>query len=474
MTLHYPLCVDLDGTLIRCDSLFETFLKALKSTPVKAITSLRHLVQGKAAVKAALTQLVDIDVTSLPYNKKVLSYIESQHPDTEVVLVTGANQRIAERVADHLGVFDSVLASSSTINLTGATKKKVLEDKYGKGQFDYIGNEVADIPVWSSSHQAIVVTSNERFTKSVVNEFPRAKLLVDNAPSIFTWLKFARTHQWAKNLLIFIPLILDHRFFELNNLLTVVLSFLAFSLLASTTYMANDMLDLESDRQNSTKSKRALAAGLLQIEHVLLVMFGCSVMVFLLCLFLPGVFTLLLLAYLVLTVLYSFSLKKMMMMDVCVLALLHTMRLIGGTLTIQAQWSFWLLAFSMFFFLSLAIAKRVSELENVKKENKQNPASRGYRTTDIPVLNSTGIAAGYISVLVIALYINSEKVAQIYAYPEILWCICPPLLYWIGRLWLITSRGEMHEDPIIFALKDLTSVIVLGVVGLVFAAAVLA
>jgi 4-hydroxybenzoate polyprenyltransferase len=473
MTSSPPLCVDLDGTLIQCDSLHESLLKAFKQAPLRTIASLRLLFGGKAAFKDAISQLGTLDAATLPYNPDVLAYVKEQRGDREVVLVTGASRRIADSVNDHLNAFDAVLASDEHSNLTGDAKREALEARYGKGGFDYIGNEPTDLKVWSSARQASVVTTSEQFAHKVQAQFTTDKVFHVKAPTVHSWLKFARVHQWSKNLLILVPFFLDHRFSHWSDLAIIGLSFLTFSLLASMTYMANDMLDIESDRLNTTKSKRALASGEIQVQQAIIAMLALFSCVLLLCLFLPTLFIVALAAYFVLTLLYSFVLKKIEMLDVCVLAILHTLRIIAGTLAISAQWSFWLLAFSMFFFLSLAIAKRVSELENVKKENKGDPVARGYKITDISMLNSTGISAGYISVLVIALYINSAKVADIYHKPEILWFICPLLLYWIGRLWIITSRGLMHEDPIVFALRDRTSIVILALIGLVFSIAVL-
>jgi 4-hydroxybenzoate polyprenyltransferase len=474
MAKHLPLCVDLDGTLISCDSLHESFLKALKLAPFKTLASIRLLAKSKAAFKDGIVKLATLDASTLPYNQDVLDYIKGQRAHRKVVLVTGANVQIAALVDDHLKAFDSVMASDESKNLTGNTKRLALVEHYGESGFDYIGNEQADIDVWESAKNASVVTANADFAKQVQARFSTDQIFTVKGPTIGTWLKFARVHQWSKNLLLFVPFFLDHRFSEWSDLVTIGLSFIAFSLLASMTYMINDMLDIESDRQNSTKSKRALASGEIQVQQAATAVGALLICVLMLCLVLPSLFVLALAAYLVLTLLYSFVLKKMVIMDVCVLAALHTLRIIAGTLAVGAQWSFWLLAFSMFFFLSLAIAKRVSELENIKRENKSNPSARGYETSDINMLTSAGISAGYISILVIALYINSSKVSSIYNTPEILWFICPLLLYWIGRLWIITSRGNMHEDPIVFGLRDRTSIIILVGIAFVFSLSVLA
>ena len=469
-----PLCVDLDGTLIRTDSLHESFIKALKTAPVKTIACLRLLSKGKASFKHAIAQLDNLDVANLPYNQEVLDYVKEQGASREVILVTGANQHIAEQVSKHLGLFSSVMASDEKTNLVGDNKRLALEARYGKQGFDYIGNEASDKVVWSSARQALVVSANKKFTKEVENEFSTERVFTTQSSTIQTWLKQLRIHQWTKNFLILIPFFLDHRVSGWSDLPKVALAFFAFSVLASLTYIINDMLDIESDRKNTSKKVRPLASGDIQVQQGVVCILILGVFVLLASLFLPLLVNVALILYSVLTLLYSFLLKKKVMLDVCVLAILHTMRVIVGTLVLGAQWSFWLLAFSMFFFLSLAIAKRVSELLNIVKENKYAPDARGYMTSDIPILSGAGISAGYMSILVVALYINSAKVASIYNVPEILWLICPPLLYWIGRLWIVTARGEMNEDPIVFALGDRPSMYTLACVALVFAAAVLA
>ncbi|MDB4224665.1 UbiA family prenyltransferase, partial [Granulosicoccus sp.] len=262
-----PLCVDLDGTLIKCDSLYESFLKALKHAPLKTMASLRLLSNGKAAFKDQIAQLAVIDASTLPYNQDVLDYVKEQRADREVVLVTGANIRIAAAVNDHLKMFDSVIASDETNNLIGDRKRLALVERYGEGGFDYIGNEAADFDVWKSAKNASLVTADANFAELVQSRFSTDRIFMIESPTVSTWLKFARIHQWSKNLLLLVPFFLDHRSSEWSDLATVALCFIAFSLLASMTYMVNDMLDIESDRQNSTKLKRAVASGEIQVPQ---------------------------------------------------------------------------------------------------------------------------------------------------------------------------------------------------------------
>jgi len=276
-------------------------------------------------------------------------------------------------------------------------------------------------------------------------------------PSGADWLRLLRLHQWAKNLLIFVPIGLDHGFGNLHDFIILIGCFFAFSLLASLTYIINDLLDLKSDRLNSTKSKRSLAKGSISIKQGLRVILVLLVCVLLLVSVLPRDFNLILCVYLLTTLSYTLWWKKYVYLDVCVLAALHSMRILAGTVAIQLEWSFWLVCFSLFMFMSLALAKRVAELLNLQKTDRFKSIGRGYAVSDIQILTTSGLSSAHLSVLVVALYINSDKVQQNYQTPEVLWSICPLLLYWTGRVWLITSRGEMHEDPIVFALKDGTS-----------------
>jgi len=278
-----------------------------------------------------------------------------------------------------------------------------------------------------------------------------------------------RLHQWTKNILVLVPLFLNQSLFNSTAVIQSLIGFLAFSCLASATYILNDLLDLPADRKNTTKKTRALASGAIGIKYGVLVFCLLMLLCGLLATFLSKNFLLIMVCYLVLTLAYSFFLKSQEIIDVCVIAILHTFRILAGTIAIGAEHSFWLLAFSMFIFTSFALAKRVSELTNLVAENRQDAQGRGYSVSDLPLLTSAGMASGVCSVLVVALYINSDKVLENYNQPEILWILCPLFLYWIGRLWLMTGRGVVHEDPIVYVLKDTVSLLTLAIMGFVVA-----
>jgi 4-hydroxybenzoate polyprenyltransferase len=451
---NIPLCVDLDGSLIRSDLLFESFLKLIKKNPLYLLLVAIWLSKGKAYLKEQIASRVDLAVDRLPYNVELLDFIKNESDSRKIVLATASYSKFAHAVADHLRVFDEVVASSGDRNLSSHNKADALCNMFGRGQFDYVGNDDKDWPVWAAAQNAYVVSADPRFIDSARARLNPSRIFELPAPGVKTVLKAMRIHQWSKNLLLFVPFILDQRFHNSQSFIILCACFLCFSCLASATYILNDLLDLEADRNNASKMNRPFAAGAITIQSAFIMMLLLFGLVILLLLFLPGVFSVVVLLYFIVTLSYSFAIKAMPILDVCCLASLYTIRVIGGSLVIGAEWSFWLLAFSMFFFLSLALAKRVSELKNVEKKSRQVAQGRGYSTADIPVLLMMGVSSGYLAVLVVAFYINSDKVIAMYEHVEILWLICPILLYWIGRVWLYTSRGQMNEDPIVYAIKD--------------------
>ncbi len=457
--------MDLDGTLIKTDSLYELFLLLFKTNPLYCLIAISWLMKSKAHFKAEITKRVQLSAESLPYNQDVIDYIKAQDPQREILLVTGSNKTIADSIAEYLGLFDEVIASDAHINLTGVNKRDHLAKRFADTGFEYIGNESTDIPVWEVAKKVSVVSQDNAFLKQVTSTFDDVEVFQLEKPSIKNYLKGMRLHQWVKNLLVFVPLFLDHRFNDGQAFMSVILTFFGLSILASFTYIINDLLDLESDRLNSYKRKRPFASGLISIKQAAIMMLVLFVIFVLIMTQLTPAVILVLMIYLAATLSYSFYFKRVAMLDVTMLAGLFSLRIISGIVAIGSAWSFWLLAFSMFFFLSLAFAKRFSEVDNIRKEGREKAVGRGYSVVDLPMLNISGVASGYISILVVALYIDSEKVRQMYTHPEILWLICPPLLFWIGRIWLITGRGEMHEDPIVFAIKDKVSLFIVALCG---------
>lgn len=462
-----PLCVDLDGTLIRSDLLIESALALLSRNPLLLFPMLGWLLRGKAHLKREIARRVELDATHLPYNADVLAWVREQQAVRPVVLCTASDDALAKLVADHVGGFDAVLASDGQRNLSGSQKAQALIELYGEGGFDYVGNAKVDLKVWKHARAAITVEAGSSLTKAAARVTKVDRQFTLPGASLRHWLKALRVHQWVKNALVFLPLLAAHRLFEVDSVLATLLAFTCFSLCASSVYITNDLLDLAADRQHHRKRNRPFAAGHLPLLAgpvaavvLLVVSFGLAA-------FLHEIFVAVLAGYYLLTSAYSLRFKRIVMLDVVVLATLYTSRIVAGTAAIHSKPSFWLLAFSMFIFLSLAMVKRYIELLSAQKAGKINASGRGYDVGDIPLIQSLGAASGYLSVLVLALYIDSPDSRALYHHPHYLWLLCPLLLYWISRTWAIAHRGIMHDDPVVFAVTDKLSRVLLMVAAAV-------
>jgi 4-hydroxybenzoate polyprenyltransferase len=430
--------------------------------------------KGKPGLKAGLANATNMDVTVLPYDPTVLNWLkEERDAGRSLVLATASNERYAEAISKHLGFFDKTFASNSNVNLSSQKKREKLVAEYGEKGFDYAGNSHDDIAVWKSSDRAYVVNPSngvERAARKIGNV---ERVIESRPPSVKTWAKSLRLHQWLKNLLIFVPLLAAHKLSSPELIIAALLAFLTFGLCASSVYLLNDLLDLEDDRHHPVKCQRPLASGALPLTWgialfpVLLVGAFAAARALL-----PWQFCVVLLGYYVLTLAYSMYLKRHVIVDVVVLAMLYTIRIIAGTAAIAGQLTFWLLAFSMFIFLSLALVKRYAELHSMRARGLVKTRGRGYVASDLSLLSSLGTSSGYLSVLVLALYIQDGRTAGLYRYPQVIWLACPLLLYWVSRTWIIAHRGFMHDDPIVFAARDKVSLAVVALIGLVFWAAI--
>lgn len=481
MTLHtnpssimIPLAVDLDGTLLNTDTLLESLCALIRENLFYIFLIPFWLglsmVRGKGFFKHQVARRVHLDVTSLPYFQPLLSYIVREHQTgRQLMLVTAAEMGLAQKIADHLGIFSEVIATHGSVNMKGIRKRDVLIEKYGEKGFDYAGNERVDLKVWAHANSAIVVTSSERLVRQVRNVAIVNQVFRKEGFSLSVFLKAIRLKQWVKNLLIFVPLITAHKVFQLNAVVNSLIAFFAFSLMASGVYLINDLMDIESDRHHSEKKHRPFASGQLSILAGIAGVPILGMASFFLSLWLPGEFLLVLFIYFVTTIGYSFYFKKIVLVDVICLASLYTLRIFSGSMATGIVISQWLFAFSLFFFVSLAFVKRYSELYALRRQNKEISKGRGYLAGDLEQLATMGSANGYIAVLVFALYINSAEVKNIYSFPAVLWFICPLLLYWISRIWFKAHRGEVQEDPIVFAIRDKITY----VVGMLIAAIII-
>ena len=449
------LCVDCDGTLVKTDLLYEGLLQLLKRSWWTIFLLPLWLVKGKPYFKNKIAERVPLDVTLLPYNVLVLERIsDARSTGRTTVLVTASPRGYAEAVSKHIGLFDRVFATDSNLNLSAANKAERLVAEFGAGNFVYAGNHRDDLAVWAASAGAIVVGGSESLTRAAMRVAPLVEVIPHDRVSMKTWMRAFRIHQWLKNLLVLIPLLAAHQVRNWPASEASFLAFVAFSFSSSATYVINDLLDLPADRQHRHKRTRPFASGELSIRQGILAAFLLIAVGTCLAAFLSPLFFGALTAYLVTTLVYSFWLKGQVMVDVMLLALLYTSRILAGSAATMIFPSFWLLAFSMFMFLSLALVKRYSEIQLLLSESKTNAAGRGYTISDEPVLLSLGTAAGYAAILILALYINSPDLEGLYPQRWALWLVLPPLLYWISRIWMKAKRGELHSDPVIFAATD--------------------
>lgn len=453
------IVVDLDGTLILTDMLVENLFVFLRLYPFRIFSVLLWLFHGKSYFKAKLADAVIPDVERLPYNKKLISWLELHRSGgSRLVLATASDARIAQKIADHLSIFDEVLGTEG-INLSSKSKQDALVSRFGEHGYEYVGNSKADLAVWKSASLIHLANPDLGIAPAAAKIGPIGMVFNTRPAFLKTLIKALRVHQWAKNLLIFVPLLASHRVFEVQHLYEGLIAFVSFGACASSVYLLNDLLDLADDRSHPRKRERPLASGALPLTYALVLIpillysaFGIALAL------LPGLFGVILAGYYVLTLAYSLWLKRVVMLDVVMLAMLYTVRVLAGAAAMSLVTTFWILAFCMFIFLSLAFLKRYTELRDARQSGKKDKsAGRGYYPADFELLASLGGASGYISVLVLALYINESAKTALYPSPEWMWGACPLLLFWLSRVWLLAHRGQMHDDPIIFAIKDVVS-----------------
>lgn len=450
-----PLCVDLDGTLVATDTLWEGLLALLRRQPLALFSMPAWLSGGRARFKAELVKRARANPEALPYREEVLAYLrEARAEGRPVVLATASHHEVAQSIADHLGLFSAVMATERGVNLKGPHKAEALVAAFGEGGFEYIGDHAADEPVFARARVASTVGGAGAKAARAVGANV-ARRFEAGEGDLRTWLRGLRVHQWVKNVLLFLPLLASHRFVEPGLWGLGVLAFLALSLCASSVYVLNDLMDLESDRLHPTKRRRPFAAGRISIPSALasvplLLTAAIGGSLFLL----PPIFTACLVAYVAVNLVYTSWLKKVAIADVVFLACLYSLRVLAGGFALGIVVSPWLLGFSLFFFLNLAFLKRYADLRLMAKDASAGSPGRDYHVDDAPLLLSLGPAAGIMAALVLALYVQSDQVALLYSRPEVLWGLIPLVVYWVSRVWLIAHRGEMSDDPVVFATRD--------------------
>jgi 4-hydroxybenzoate polyprenyltransferase/phosphoserine phosphatase len=457
--LMRPLCVDLDGTLVKSDTLLDGMCEFLRRRPLEAWRLVLWLFAGRAHFKTEVARRALLDVARLPYNAELLRFLQDQRREGRpIYLATGADGPLAERVAAQLGIFTGVLATDATTNLTGNRKLGRLKERFGA--FDYIGNSRADLPLLASAGTAMVANPTRALLMGMrLRRIPVAQAFLDHQPTARSVLRAIRLHQWAKNVLLLLPLALSHRL-SAGAIGAAIAAFFCFSFMASANYLLNDLLDIESDRQHPSKRLRPFASGDLSVTGgiaLALLLIAASAALLPL---LPAVFAFWLGTYIVATMAYSLYLKQVAIVDVLLLSGLYTLRMLAGAAATGTEISHWLAGFSTFLFLSLAMVKRFSELENLRERGALASHGRGYLVSDLEQVRAFGTSSAYAAVVVLMLYIARPDVTELYRHAGRLWLMIPLLLYWLTRIWLLAARGELDDDPVIFAIRDPMSVLV--------------
>ncbi|MEZ5775997.1 MAG: UbiA family prenyltransferase [Hyphomicrobiaceae bacterium] len=467
------LAVDLDGSLLRSDLLAESVLALLARNVLYLFLLPVWLLKGRARLKREVARRIRLDAARLPYNQAVLAFIRQERAaGRPVVLATASDGLLAEDVADHLGLFDAVIASDGVVNMKGSVKRDAIVAMAGDRPFDYIGDSRADLAIFEAADKALLVDPSPGVLATARRSARVAALFTGGQAGARTYLEEIRIRQWMKNLLVFVPLLLDHRIADPASWREAAVAFLAFSLCASSVYLLNDLLDLQADRRHPRKRERPLASGRLPLAHGLVLAPLLLLAAALVALALPPLFKAVLAVYYLATLAYSLFFKRTLLFDVLLLASLYTLRIIAGAAALALPMSFWLLAFSIFLFLSLALMKRFVELGALGTKGEKLLTGRGYRAEDLETLSQFGTGSGLLAVLVLALYIDSAEVKALYRYPEIIWLICPMVLYLVMRFWVLARRREMSDDPVVFATRDWRSqVVVVLAVAVLFIAA---
>ncbi|WP_409190559.1 UbiA family prenyltransferase [Bradyrhizobium sp. RDM4] len=457
-----PLVIDLDGSLLLTDLLYESFFNVLPLGFNANLAVVRSLGNDKAAVKHHLAQSSELDYATLPYNTRVLDLIQTAKAQGRTVyLSTAADAKHAKAIADHLGIFDGWFASDVKTSLSGSLKAEILKTAFGKHGFDYVGNGPSDLPVWAVADKAYGVGLSKSVRSRLIALKGNYVALEGGNADRQAWFKALRVHQYVKNLLVFVPVLTSHQF-KLANILTGVIAFIAFCACASAVYLVNDLLDLKSDRAHPSKRARPYASGLLHLRTGLFMVPALFLLSLTLAITISLEFANILVGYFVLTSAYSLYFKRRMLVDVIALAILYTTRIIAGGVAVEIQISQWLLIFSIFVFTSLALIKRYVELATRLDRGLPDRSDRDYRIGDLDVVANLVAAAGLNAVTIFALYVTSPDVQTLYRYPRVLWLICPILLYWMARNLVMAQRRLMDDDPIVFALRDRTSAIVVA------------
>lgn len=458
--IDQPLCVDLDGSLLRVDTLQESVILLLKTQPLAIFSCFLWLMRGKAYLKRRIAQIIVPQADLLPYRTPLLAMLRQERElGRKIYLVTGADRAIAEGVAEHLGLFDGIGASDGETNLTSVRKLAWIEREFAGRDPIYIGDSRKDEVIWKKAGHGVLAGNAIARAGRLRSEGVAVTAVPDELPGkLKSVVRMMRPHHWMKNLLVFVPAFLAHRYTELELFVPATISFFAISTLASLLYIVNDLFDVEADRQHARKRTRPLASGALSAVDGVITAVGLLVVHVALASQLPMEAVGLLAIYGVSSFVYSLFLKQMLFIDVIVLAGLFTLRILLGGAATDIEISDWTLEFSMFIFLSLALVKRLNEIRAQAGRDSDQLSNRGYLTQDLVVVSALGAASSYAAVLVFLLYINSDNVRRAYSHPRYLWLVGAIFLYWLSRFWILVNRGYLHDDPLVFAFRDRASI----------------
>lgn len=464
-----PICVDLDGTLVKTDLLLETFINVVKNDWVNLFRVPFWFVLGKAAAKKKLAKISSIDPATIPYNEKLLEYLKKERSNgREIVLATASDQKIAGQIALHLGMFDDVVASDGITNLKGEAKADFLVERYGECGFVYVGNSRSDLNVWRRANSAILVNTGRSVPRAAAGLCPLEREFIDRKSSLGGLIREVRPHQWLKNLLVFISPAAGHMLFNPTAIFQTFLAFVAFCFAASGIYIINDLFDLDADRRHPRKRNRPIASGDLPLQYGLAgpIFIGIAMA---LGLAISMDFILIVYIYVTLSLAYSHILKTKPLVDVFCLAVLYTIRVVAGGVAAKSGLSIWLLNFSGFLFLSLGFLKRYAEYSLCTHGGKNvTSGRRGYTEDDSLLIIIMGVCSSFVSTSVFALYVNSTQSVLVYKNAYFLWGIVPLVLFWQLRLWLATVRGYMHDDPVVYAAKDKITYLVMAILIVIY------
>lgn len=472
-TRSVPFCVDLDGTLVRDDTLWLLLIQSVKVAPFVTLRAFFALLTGgKAKAKRLLAKHVPLDVSTLLFNEQILDCVKAaRSAGSPVWLVTASDQLTAEQIANHLGLFDRVIGSDGVQNLRGPLKAKRLVEECGDGGFDYLGDGDTDLPVWKAARKVSALLRHKTQATALRGHFPDADvaLLPRLMHPVLCLIHLLRVKQWSKNILVLVPLFTAHLVGSVKAWTLAGTGTLVFCLGCSAVYICNDLLDLTSDRRNPRKRNRPTACGAISIPASLGLASVCLVAsLFIALTWLPLGFLVTFLVYLTLTFAYSLGLKRALLLDVFLLAGFYVLRVVAGAAAVQVPLSNWLLSFSAFTFLSLGLLKRYGELAFLKVHGQERPVGRKYQNADMALLSASGVGCGVGAAVMLALFVESASGVVQYTRPQYLWICCPTFLFWITRLWLLAGRGTEVDDPITFALGDPISYVVAIIVGASF------